>query len=168
MASILGRARRPCGCARRHGSAHASAPSRVAPQGEHCQSCSSAVQPQGFCGAQALWRVESCFETREKAMCCRVEDARSTQRWSQVGQALEDPRVRRREEGSRQSSRNAPRIAPVPRTTFWQVGISKTREVHSRRSGWTHRTSAAVHRKQGKGSAAVLFPRVCNNTQRFT
>ena len=48
------------------------------PQGEHCQSCSSAVQPRRFCGLKRFGALRAITQTREKAKCCRVADARST------------------------------------------------------------------------------------------
>ena len=139
-----------------------------APQGEHCQSCSSAVQPRRFCGAQALWRVEIyCGDARERfAAASRTRVAHKG--GLKLGKRLEDPRVRRPEEGSRQRSTSALKIAPVPRTTFWTVGISKAREVQSRRSGCTRIVQAQRCTGSKEGSATVPVPRVCNNTQRFT
>ena len=166
MASILWRALRLCGCARRHGIAHASSVKCVPPQqGEHCQSCSSAVTAR-FLRAQALWRVESYFGDAREAFCCRVADARSNKAGlSSCGK----PRIR--ESPGTKKGRGRAREVPSRLLPFLAPSFGR-RHLQNARGLKPAKRLYAPYKRSGAREArtapqTVPFPRLCNETQRF-
>ena len=133
------------------------------PQGEHCQSCSSAVQPRRFCGLKRFGALRAITQTREKAKCCRVADARSTNAykgglssWHPRGSASSQARRRveaELEKYPQDCSRSSKRPLAVGHL---QIARSKAGEA-------AVRIVQAQRCTGGKDwSATVPFPRVCN------
>ena len=165
MASILRRALRLCGCARRHGIAHASSVKCVPPQqGEHCQSCSSAVHCAVSAGLKRFGALRAIVEAREQAICCRVADARSTQRWSQVGQAARgsaSPQTEGRVEAALdECPQDCSRSSHHPLAS---KHLQSARGPKPARRSYASCASAAVHRSQGLLRDSAFSTRVQRN-----
>ena len=113
------------------------------PQGEHCQSCSSAVQPRRFCGLKRFGALRAITQTREKAKCCRVADARSTNAYK-GGLKLASSRIREfpgtkkgRGRAREVPSRLLPFLAPAFGRRHLQIarGLKPARRLQARCTG---------------------------------
>ena len=164
MASILGRARRPLAArgatvsrTRRPASVHhRESTAKVA-----ALPCNRGVSA----GLKRFGALRAIVETREQAICCRVADARSTQRWSQVGQAARgsaSPQARRGVEAELEKcpqdcSRSSHHLLASRH-------LQNARGPKPAKRLYAHHTSAAVHRKQGRVRNSAGSTRVQQHT----
>ena len=165
MASILARVPRLWGCARRHGIAHASAALWFQEHRESTAKVAALPCNRGVsAGLKRFGALRAIVETREQRSAA-ASWTRSTQRWSQVGQAARgsaSPQARRRVEAAldecpQDCSRSSHHLLD-------RRHLQSARGPKPAKRLYAHRTSAAVHRKQGRVRNSAGSTRVQQHT----